>query len=708
MLNFSRRYLAVNLAAVLGLSALVGCESTPNDVSGNAPTAGAGSVALVLSGGAGVVNAFSYSITGPNSYSGSINVANSATVSALIGGIAAGSGYALSITGASTDGKTSCAGASASFSVSAGATTSVSVVIDCKAPGKTGSVAVNGTINICPNINSVSANPPVGNTIALASSASDPDGGPQPVSYSWTTSSGTLSSATAQNPTLTCTAPGTATLTLTVSDGDAGCATSFSVPVTCPSDASLGDTAWVEIGANNQAIARLLTPYNVCPSITVDGVTSPMTVRVLAGAEPLRTSSTDTTLAAAMTSGNTKASVFTTTTCEFAIPSGAKAATVAGISLPLPKAAVNRVAIIGDTGCRISIGNVYQACGDPTQWPYPVIASAAAAMQPDLVLHVGDYEYRDNPCPPGNTACAGQPWGYGSDAWMADFFTPSAPLLAAAPWVMVRGNHEVCNRAGQGWFRYLDINPFDTTDVKTCDNSANDSTATGGNYNDPWAVSFGDTQFIAFDSSNVSKSAYSPAAFQPYTAQLAEAAALATPSLLNIWAVHHPVLGYSAANPPTLGSPGLQSVMNAAYPNNYYPANIGLAMHGHVHDFQAFDFSSNHPATFVAGNGGDNLDNALPAAGTGFNPNNDLPAPNTVVNAFAFSQEFGFMIMDRVGQVGDKNWKFTSYRTNGTIIAVCTMAPAQACSGTCDSTPGSRISCTDGSGNVVGTYDNIP
>jgi hypothetical protein len=427
-----------------------------------------------------------------------------------------------------------------------------------------------------------------------------------------------------------------------------------------------------------------------------------MTVRALAGATPLRTTSTDTTLMAAMTSGNSKPSIFTNTSCEFLLPAGAVNATVAGIKLPLPKATVNRVVILGDTGCRISIGNVYQACGDPTQWPFPVISAAAAAMQPDLVLHVGDYHYRDNPCPPGNTACTGTPWGYGSDVWMADLFTPAAPLLAAAPWVMVRGNHETCNRAGQGWYRYLDTNSFDSTGVKTCNDPANDGV---GNFNDPWAVSFGDTQFVVFDSANASKTAYSPPAFQPYTTELASAAALATPNLLNIWAVHHPVLGYSAANPPTSGNPGLQSVMTAAYGNNYYPPNIGIAVHGHVHDFQALDFGSNHPATFVAGNGGDNLDTALPAT---FNPNGDLPAANTVVNAFAFSQEFGFMVMDRVGTVGQKNWKFTSYRTNGTIIAVCAMAPPAACSGVCDSTPGTRITCTDGSGTVVGTYDNIP
>jgi hypothetical protein len=705
-----------NLVTIAGLSALVGCAltpGTPQEATGPAKD-GIGSVELALQAAPGVlINSFAYTISGsgPQMYSGNINVANASTLSTTIGNIAAGTGYTLGLTATSVSGQTNCAGVSSSFNVVAGATTTVSVAIRCVTAPKTGSVIINGTINVCPNIDSVSANPPTGNVITISSAASDANNGPSPLSYSWTTSFGTLSSTTAQNPTLTCSAPGTASLTLTVSDGDAACNATFNMSVTCPPDSALSEPAWVEIGANNQAIARLLTPYNVCPSITVDGVTSPMSVRALPATAPLRTTSTDTTLAQAMTSGNSKPSTFTTTTCEFNLPSGALSATVAGIKLPLPKAVVNRVVILGDTGCRVSIGNVYQNCSDPTIWPFSVIASAAAAMQPDLVLHVGDYQYRDNPCPPGNTACAGTPWGYGSDTWMADLFTPAAPLLAAAPWVMVRGNHETCNRAGQGWYRYLDPNAYDTTDVKTCNNPANDSV---GNYNDPWGVSFGDTQFIVFDSANSSKTAYSPAAFQPYTAELASAATLATSSLLNIWAVHHPVLGYSAANPPTIGNAGLQSVMNAAYPNNYYPPNIGVAVHGHVHDFQALNFSSNHPATFVAGNGGDNLDSALPANGTGFNPNTNLPAPNTVVNAFAFSQSFGFMVMDRVGSVGAKNWKFTAYRIDGSIIAVCNLAPPVACSGVCDSTPGNQISCTDaasnpiGLGTTIGVYDNIP
>jgi hypothetical protein len=702
--TFRWKIIGLNLVTLIGLQSLVGCDSTPN----GAPNAGTpagddtGSVKLALQAAPGItVNSFAYSITGPKSYNGTIDTSNSSTVSTLIGGVSVGTGYSLTLTGTSTDGQTSCSGSSAPFNVSAHATTNVMVAIDCHTGAKTGSILVNGTINVCPNIDSVGSHPPTGTAIAIFSAAHDADAAPQPLSYSWTTDSGTLDNATLQNPTLTCSAPGTVNLTLTVSDGDAPCNDSFALQVTCPPDSALGESAWVEIGANNQAIARLLTPYNVCPSITVDNVVHPMTLRALAGSEPLRTSSTDPTLAGAMTSGNTKASIFTLTSCEYLLPTGAQKASVAGKYLPLPKSVVNRVAIIGDTGCRISIGNVYQACGDPTIWPFSVISSAVAAMQPDLVLHVGDYQYRDNPCPPGNTACTGTPWGYGSDTWVADLFQPAAPLLAAAPWVMVRGNHELCNRAGQGWYRYLDPNPYDATGVKTCNDPANDNV---GNYNDPWTVSFGDTQFVVFDSSNTPKTALA-AGFQPYTSELMTAAGLTTASMLNIWAVHHPILGYTAGNPPTSGNPGMQSVMNQLYPNNYYPPNTGLAIHGHVHDFQAINFSSNHPATFVAGNGGDNLDTALPAT---FNPASPPPAANTVVNAFAFSQEFGFMVMDRVGAVGDKNWKFTSYRTNGTIIAVCTMFPPSPCSGTCDSTPGSQITCTDGSGNVVGSYDNIP
>jgi len=43
--------------------------------------------------------------------------------------------------------------------------------------------------------------------------------------------------------------------------------------------------------------------------------------------------------------------------------------------------------------------------------------------------------------------------------WNADFFDPAAPLLAVAPWIVVRGNHEDCDRAGEGWIRFLERLP---------------------------------------------------------------------------------------------------------------------------------------------------------------------------------------------------------------------------------------------------------
>jgi hypothetical protein len=696
------RLLLVALCAGGTLSAGCGLGATDGQANGGA-NAGDGSVALALTlPGGSTITSFSYTLSGPSSRMGTINVANSTTVSTLLSAIPTGMGYSVALSGTATDG-TVCAGTSGSFNVSAASTTTVTVAIDCTRAHNTGSVLLKGTINVCPEVTAVSAAPPVGVTIALTATADDPDMGPMPFTYTWTTSSGTISDPTAPNPVLTCSQPGTVNLTVKVSDGDAACADTFNVTVDCPPDSPALYSAWVELGANDQAMARVILPYaDPCPSISLNGgAATAMTLRNGPGTMALRPESVDPV---------SKPAVFTTTTCETTLPAGATSATVAGsIHLPVPRSTVNRVVIVGDTGCRIKAGNPFQACGDPTIWPWSVIASAAAAMQPDLVLHVGDYQYRDIPCPVGNTACSGSPWGYGSDTWMADLFTPAAPLLAAAPWIMIRGNHEVCNIAGQGWYRYLDPAPYDTSmaGTKTCNAAAND---TAGNFNDPWAVSIGDTNFVLFDSSNASKSAYaSAAAAGLYPAELTAAAALEPANMLNIFAVHHPVLAYSAANPPTIGNPGLQSFMGSAAfandPGNYYPPNTGIAMHGHVHDFQALNFSSNHPATFVAGNGGDNLDTALPAM---FNPNGDLPAPGTLVNSFAFSQEFGFLVMDRVGAVGTKNWKFTSYRTNGTIIAICNMAAPIACSGTCDTTPGSQISCTDANGTPIGLYTNVP
>ncbi|HVY25898.1 MAG TPA: PKD domain-containing protein [Polyangiaceae bacterium] len=226
------------LASLLGCSSVNGAGSDPGSSSASEDAPGSANLALTLANGS-TLSAASYTLVGPAGFSkaASIDVSKSTKISTTIGGLPAGHGYSITISGTTVDGATSCGGVG-TFDVKAGKTSSVTIALTCKEPKKTGSVAVNGTLNICPNIDGIQANPTevtVGNAIALSASAHDSDAGPAALSYLWTASAGTLSDAAAKNPTFTCTVPGTATLTLKVSDGDpsVSCADTLTTDVTC-------------------------------------------------------------------------------------------------------------------------------------------------------------------------------------------------------------------------------------------------------------------------------------------------------------------------------------------------------------------------------------------------------------------------------------------------------------------------------------------
>lgn len=653
------------LGAILSASACSGTSPSTEGETGAAAD-NASSVALSLDLASGVtINSASYTITGPNGFtkSGTIDLSQSASFSAVIGGIPAGTGYSVTLGTTSTDGSTSCAG-SATFDVVARMTAAVTVHLSCHEQPRTGSVLVNGAINICPVIDAAGASPAeaiVGGGMRLNGSAHDSDAAPAALSYVWTATSGVFDNANTPNPLFTCSVAGPVTLTLTVSDGDTSptCADNLQVKVTCDNPPPQA-YSWVELGSGGTTLARVVTPDATCPSITVDGAAQPMSVRVAAGTIAARTSSAT----------PVKPSAFPVTTCEFTIPSSAHTASVLGHDLALPKANPQKIVIIGDTGCRLKTGNPWQACSDSTQWPFQRIADAAAATHPDLVLHVGDYHYRENACPPDQTGCQGSPWSYGFDAWEADLFRPAETLMKAAPWVVVRGNHEECLRAGQGWFRFLDTRPYSAD--HSCDLAANDSIA---NYNDPYAVPLGtDTQFIVFDSAKAGATALNPMnatdapIFNTYQAQFQKAAALAAnPNVFSIWTNHHPILAYApiAGAQPAGGIASLLSVMSASWPTSYYPPGIGLAIHGHVHDFQAVDFSTAQPPAFVSGMGGDNLDAVLPDPF----PLSVLPAAGAMPDMIAHDNQFGFMTMERTGST----WTYKAYRIDGSVMTSCTI-----------------------------------
>lgn len=668
---------AVRLVLATTFSLGAGACAPSNAPSNTGDRTDVGSVGLALTLGSGQsVAAATYTVSGPNGFtkSATIDVSHSTTISTVIGGLPAGAGYSISIVATTTDGATMCSG-SASFTVTAHATTAVTVHLTCHEQPRTGTAIINGTVNVCPTLTALSANPGeviVGEPVALSASAVDSDAGPSPLAYHWTVSSGALSDASSPNPTFTCLYPGQVTVTAAVSDGDADptCADSGSVQIIC-TPAAPSTYAWVVMGSGGTAIARVITPDATCPPIFIDGQSFPMNLRIGPGTQPLRPT--------ASTPALSKPSVFPVSACEYPIPAGAHQVIAAGMNLPLPKARPNRIVVIGDTGCRMKVGNPFQACSDPAQWPLWEIASQAAAQSPDLVLHVGDYHYRENACPADIAGCQGSPWGYGWDVWEQDLFKPVASLMAAAPWIMVRGNHEECARGGQGWYRFLDTSPYDET--RSCNDPANDTLA---NYNTPYAVPAGtDTQFIVFDSAKTGAAALNPASatdgpiFTRYQTQMQQVATLAAdPNVFSIFTNHHPLLAYTsvAGANPIGGNLALLSVMSATFPGAYFPPNIKLVLEGHNHIFEAIDFATPHPVEILSGNGGDNLDVNLPdpfplgpAASGGVEP-----APGVVADQIADMSSYGFLVLDRA----PTGWTVREFLHDGTLMDTCALDAA--------------------------------
>jgi hypothetical protein len=756
---FARKTKPVVLAAgwCVGVTSLIHCSSggVPTDAptaigTSNAETGTVG-FSLSLPGGAhlssvtyDLLSSSGTAVTLANAPNpGMVSVINSAAIDFLIGGVPAATGDSISLT-ASIAGGGACQGSASGINVTAGGTANVTVQMLCSLSSTdAGNLFVTGVPSYCGTWTSLSSNSSevyVGESLVLTATATGPN--PSNLGYTWTMGNpiGAFGAATggvgapgqdeAVGPSdpmqFMCTAPGTTTVTVVVDDGpnDAGtCPTNLTtLTTTVKCDAypnNQVESAWVELagpdGTNgltgNVAIARALTAAavpdggtNPCPTITInDGPPVPMNLRAAATTSLAARSGVVTPV---------KPSLFPVHVCEYELPSNATSAVVAGQPLPLPKANPTKIVVLGDTGCRLEAGNGWQSCNDPnpygtdTPYPFAAIASLAAAQNPDLVLHVGDYQYRESECPGGMYNCGGSPWGYGWDSWEADLFVPGAPLFAAAPWIMTRGNHEMCNRAGQGWYRFLDTNPFDTTDVHTCDNAANDTMSSGGNFNNPLLVQINSsTQLVVFDSSNAKPASgtatgSASAWYTTYQSELATAGSLvgAAPLPFNLWANHHPIFGYTPGTPPTSPIPLFPPVMNSVFPNTYFPPPINLALHGHTHDYQALDLATatgpdggtfQPAATLVSGNAGDLLDNVistpltdtgLSAVSNGSGESADPPVSVATIGGvqqFATADSFGYMVLQfNPGQPDagqPPTWVSTEYRPDNTVRDVCTI-----------------------------------
>ena len=420
------------------------------------------------------------------------------------------------------------------------------------------------------------------------------------------------------------------------------------------------ESAFVIVGEDGTAIARAITTAQACPAIDIDGRVSTMAVRAPWGAIPLRAGDDG-----KLRSGPASTAVLS---CETTLPAGAARVGIAGQGLPLPKPEYKRIVVIGDTGCRLK-GKEFQDCKDPKAYPFARVAASAAAWKPDLVVHVGDFHYREDPCPADRPGCKGSPWGYGYDVWKADFFTPARALLDAAPWIMARGNHETCLRGGQGWWRYLDPHPMAG---RSCDDPAGDAVA---DYTDPYAVPIGgDAQFIVFDSANTTYKGFKAGdiRLEKYADTWRKVEALSKRVRHSIAIDHHPLYAFGAERNKETGAirlfggdAGLVQTFGALDPR-LLPAGVDVLLSGHVHLWEQLSFKPDFPTQFVAGFAGTAEDIVpLPASvapGT-------TPAPGADVETMSsWIDGFGFMTMERTGA---DRWQVIVHDRDGKTRNTC-------------------------------------
>ena len=384
--------------------------------------------------------------------------------------------------------------------------------------------------------------------------------------------------------------------------------------------------AWIALGPGGQSVVRAVTTEDACPAVRVDTQPYPLKIR----ARPVSSS-------------------FPILICEATLPSHTTLVTVEGVLLSLPKSQPEKIVILGDTGCRVK-GRLAQACNDPDAWPFARIARSAAAWQPDLVIHLGDYFYRDSPCPIGNVSCAGSPWGDNWAVAQADFFSPARPLLQVAPWIFVRGNHEACGRTGEAWFRLLDPRPL----REYCTDETQ-----------PYVVPLGERDLFVLDTTNAHDSVPRPESVAYFVQQFVT---LAEQSKRPAWLLSHKPLWAFGSLGQENGVDTLfrtNPTLQAAAQQSFAPT-IELILSGHLHKVEFLQFAQGQPLQFVVGNGGALLDPPLSMPVVG------MEIADRRVTGAEILAEFGYVTLERDGA----GWVLTPRDVHGAAQKICQLTNA--------------------------------
>lgn len=394
------------------------------------------------------------------------------------------------------------------------------------------------------------------------------------------------------------------------------------------------------------------------------------------------------------TPGSTSPAFNALRTCEVKIPRDATAVTMGGIGIPAAMPArIDRMAIVGDSGCRIWQSWI-QDCTSAQDWPYARIAQRIAQDDPDLIVHMGDFFYREEACPPAQSdLCAnspgpipGLPFTDTDYSWLADAIVPMAPMFPAAPILALRGNHEECFRGGNGWFLFFDPS------WQTADRCAPEGGVAPTVLTDTYAVDLpvrGDRslRLVVVDSSNGSDTSITPSLQPDQRAAYEAGAALAADAGESWLLTHRPIIGLVTTQysppPPTEWTPWTS--MDQAAASYGLLDDFGVVIGSHVHVVESVQVPG-LPGQFIVGNGGTLLDAssgyAIPphgqlanASGQPVDP--DL-TPYPTASRLWVRAQFGYAIATP-GR-GNGAWRFSIRSVSGDEFAVCRLrAPDLRC-----------------------------
>jgi hypothetical protein len=368
--------------------------------------------------------------------------------------------------------------------------------------------------------------------------------------------------------------------------------------------------------------ARAITRDTVCPGATIDGKPAAMKIR----AAPTQD--------------------YPILVCTLRLPGTAKAAAIAGKALPMPRLNPDRILLTGDTGCRIT-RTINQSCNDAKEWPFPSAATVEAETRPDLVVHVGDFHYRESPCRIGNSGCAGSPYGDIWAVWEADFFKPAKPLLDVAPFVLVRGNHEECERGGMGWSRTLD--PYPMVSKTGC-------LGPGA----PFVADIGSPKIVVMDVSTAGEFRVKAKEVARFRAEFLSLKTLVPQG--PVWlAFHRPIWAAGAA---ALGFVLGDNKTLAEAARDTLPTNVQALLSGHIHTFQVLGYEPDLPLQIVSGHGGDELHSTAPSHPAGLTINGVKVATGRGAPGM-----FGFVTLQR----DTTGWLILNHDMDGQVHDTCRM-----------------------------------